>query len=81
VAYANYAQQFHNVEVKQKAIAKCTAVLGLLQTEMENPINSRIDETLLLMVLLGLYEVCICVLREVILKLIGAAAIYRSIVI
>jgi hypothetical protein len=58
VAYANYAQRFHAVEARQPAIANCTAALGILQTEMERPADDRVHETLLSIILLGLYEVC-----------------------
>jgi transcription factor-like protein len=59
VAYANYAQRFRAAGARKPAIASCTAALELLQAEMKSPADGRVDETLLSIILLGLYEVCV----------------------
>src|ERR1700753_2075098 len=57
VAYANYAQRFRVAEARAHAIENCTAALQKMQAEMKNPDLTKVDETLISMVLLGMYEV------------------------
>jgi hypothetical protein len=57
VAYANYAQRYQVFEARHRAIENCTAALRLVAAVMENPDQSKVDETLSSIILLGIYEV------------------------